>query len=150
MSFSSPIRSWVFEVSSRIKNLSMDQQSEIIDPTSAPLRMEQLQVFSEEFCILMEVISDGARYGPTLGLEHRYSQLSQSLSSSFAPCKPFIFAYVDPTVLSLHSVEQLWKHEDLKSLLDSDDSNLMFLMNQSLDAIQLYESHLRYLLEKTA
>jgi hypothetical protein len=123
---------------------------EIIDPTSAPHRMEQLEAFSEQFCVLMEVISDGARYGPTLGLENKYSQLSILIRESFLPCKPFLFAYLDPKSLNLKDLEQIWNFADLQALLESDDSNLIELMNGSLDAIQLYESHLRYLLEKTA
>lgn len=128
----------------------MDQQSIFTDPTSAPVRLEQLDTFSDQFHGLLEVISDGARYGPTLGLQNRYSILQNELNQSFEPCKPFLFAYINSSGISLSEIEAMWKQPNLGMLIDSDDSNLIDRMNRSLDVISLYDSHLRYLLEKTA
>lgn len=165
----SAFRGWASEISNKlgISNRSRSSShSNAQTMPSAEQRLEQLERFSTHYRELLDIMHEASIYGPTKGLETRYGALRMQLRNLYLPCKPFVGAYLDtllgegisgtyrkkvyPFACFCDSFEICWEHDTLEQAIDSDEAVVMGRVTTTLQAMDLYRSHLCYLLAKTA
>lgn len=103
-------------------------------------RREELARFYDNFECLVEVLCDGANYGPVQKLEIGYESLRDFLPADFARLRPFLGAYASPDAF-----ESLWKYPTLREMLESDDGGLISAIIDTRHALTMYAEHLRQL-----
>lgn len=124
---------------------------------SPQARQAHLLEFYEKYEETVEVLVDGAQFGPTAELENRYASLKAYMAESYPDLRPYVLAYVR---LSLEDeefglkasgkgcdpFEALTAAADLATFLQFDDGHMIARIMRTREALTLYSDHLRYLL----
>ncbi len=127
---------------------------------SPQARQAHLLEFYEKFEETVEVLVDGAQFGPTPELEKRYASMKAYMAESYPTIRPYVLAYVR---LSLEDeefglkasgkgcdpFEALTAASDLATFLQFDDGHMIGRIMRTREALTLYSDHLRYLLARS-
>lgn len=125
--------------------------------TSEPSLAERraaLARFYERFEEFVDVLCDGANYGPNASLEKRYAELRAWLARAYPEIRSGVLAFLqlDPADAQ-HSArffgtpgdafEALYAAPTLEEFLRSDDGHMISRIERTRDALIVYGSHLR-------
>lgn len=127
---------------------------------SPQARQAHLLEFYEKYEETVEVLVDGAQFGPTPELEKRYAGMKAYMAESYPAIRPYVLAYVR---LSLEDeefglkasgkgcdpFEALTAAPDLATFLQYDDGHMIARIMRTREALTLYSDHLRYLLARS-
>lgn len=135
---------------SRTESLSRDR-----GPTVAE-RQDELVHFYSKYEELVELLCDASQYGPDLKLENRYASLRSWMQANYPPLRLYVVAYLkyDPRdaqqAMDWHGLagdafEALFAAPTLEEFLRIDDGQMIWRIERTRDALNLYAEHLRHL-----
>ena len=108
-----------------------------------------LELFSNNFDELAEMLSEAQRYGPGFGGEPRYQALRVSLDRQYKDLRPFLLAYVSQELLghspSDDAFRSVWSAPTLTHFVDSHDVFFEDRVGHVQDALRYYNEHLEKL-----
>jgi len=127
---------------------------------SPQARQAHLLEFYEKYEEAVEILVDGAQFGPTSELEKKYADMKAYMAESYPTIRPYVLAYVR---LSLEDeefgikaagkgcdpFEALTAAADLATFLQYDDGHMIARIMRTREALTLYGDHLRYLLARS-
>ncbi|MBS1706320.1 MAG: hypothetical protein JST40_10625 [Armatimonadetes bacterium] len=149
------IRSATTFVASRLRGSDAskcDGQQE--QPTVAE-RQEELIAFYQKYEELVELLCDGAQYGPEGKLELRYQESRTWMLKHYGRLRSYLLAFLGDEVTELSgprkgtgdidAFEQLFLAPTLEEFLRSDDGFMVGRIMSTRQALTLYGEHLRKL-----
>jgi hypothetical protein len=119
-------------------------------------RQEALLCFYTKYEELVELLCDGAQYGPNGQLAARYQTLRKWMQEHYPAMRPYVVAYLQYDAadaresFDLHGIsgdafETLFAALDLDDLLRKDDGSMISRIMRTRQALNLYADHLRRL-----
>lgn len=119
-------------------------------------RQEELVAFYERYEDLVELLCDGAQYGPDSRLEAKYADLRTWMQRHYPSLRRSIIAFLDQSVDdSTHSLdhfghpadafEALFAGHTLEEQIRTDDGKMISRMMRTRDALTRYAAQLRRL-----
>lgn len=133
-----------------------EQSAERAMGPSIECRREELEVFYEKYEDLVEVLCIAGNYGPDSKLDHRYGQIRSWMQEHYPPLRLFVVAYLrfdsrdaqaglDWHGLAGDAFEALFAAPSLDEFLRLDDGQMIWRIERTRDALNLYGEHLRQL-----
>jgi hypothetical protein len=119
-------------------------------------RLADLVSFYSQYEHLVEVLCDGAQYGPEPKLQAAYSELRDWMQSHYPALRRYVTAYLrydaedarqgfDLHGAACDAFEALYAAPTLNELLRGDDGMMISRIMRTRDALSLYGEHLRQL-----
>jgi hypothetical protein len=153
---------WVAGVPIRARRVVRDRQiarEDAVAKAAAPTveeRHEELLSFYDQYERLVDIICDGAQYGPEPKLQSGYSELRAWMQANYPRLRRYVTAYLQYDIedaqqgLSLHgnpcdAFEALYAAPTLEEFLRGDDGMMISRIMRTRDALNFYGEHLRHL-----
>lgn len=138
-----------------IKDLK-DAKEGAANHESASSRHDDLVAFYSKYEDLVEVLCDSAQYGPDGRLDSRYLELRSWMMSNYPAIRPFVAAFLrydardaqkslDWHGLAGDAFEALFAAPSISEFLRLDDGEMIFRIERTRNALNLYGEHLREL-----
>lgn len=152
--------SWIQRIPLRFRNQVMiaNAQFEAVPDAkpSARERQVELVAFYTKYEQLVELLCDGAQYGPNQRMESQYQEYRDWMLKSYPHMKQYVVAYLeldvddvrrhdDTFLIATDAFESLWACPTLSSQLDSDDGSTIGRIIRTREALNRYAEHLRRL-----
>jgi hypothetical protein len=136
-----------------------EAREEVAAKAAAPTieeRREDLLSFYVQYERLVEIVCDGAQYGPEPKLQTGYSELRAWMQANYPRLRRYVTAYLQYDSedarqgLNLHgsacdAFEALYAAPTLDEFLRGDDGMMISRIMRTRDALNLYGDHLRHL-----
>ena len=135
----------------RVRDITRSKEEKSIE-----LRRLELVDFYNQFEQYVEVLCDGAQYGPVEGLEQHYSVHKAYLIAHYEMLKQYLSAYIRPLPSDAEQCmlgigrfgdvfESLFAYNSLKDFLEADDGYMISRITRAREALMRYGEHLRML-----
>lgn len=156
---------WVGRIPTRLQLALRDYQDTrteamaLREGPSVAERQAAIVEFYVEYEHLVEVLCDAAQYGPDVKLQSAYERLREWMQVHYPPLRNYVVAYLryDPMdaqkSMDWHGMagdafESLFAAQSLDDFLRLDDGHMIWRIERTRNALNLYANHLRQLAEK--
>lgn len=136
----------------KITSLFLERWSDpfrhVHEDSDRPRATRSLQLFSNDFDELTEMLAEAQKYGPGFG-EGRYQALRVSLDRRYKDLRPFLMAYMSQDSLSssqsIDAFRSVWAAPTLTHFVELHDVFFEDRVGHAQDALRYYNEHLEKL-----